>query len=91
MGWAQLKKIGLKPKRREKAFLEKIRSDETKEKVLSLPVESFSERDIKEILVYGMYVKKNLAAFVPVSKERRLEKTLEWLENAIGEFIKHAR
>ncbi len=102
MVWEQLEKMGLKPKRKEKTkieerkeeiekFLEKIKSDENKRKILALLIESFSEEDPKEILVYGMYVKKNLASFVPASKDKRLEKTLEWLEKAIEEFMKHAK
>jgi len=45
--------------------------------------EGFSEPDAREILVYGMYIKKNLTSFVLASRDRRVEKTLEWLDEAI--------
>jgi len=77
MVWEQFEKMGLKPKRKEKTKIE-----ERKEEILL--IESFSEEDAKEILVYGMYVKKNLASFVPASKDKRLEKAIE-------EFMKHAK
>ena len=89
MVWEQLEKMGLKPKGKEKTKIEERKEEiekflENKRKILALLIESFSEEDPKEILVYGMYVKKNMASFVPASKDKRLEKAIE-------EFVKHAK
>lgn len=52
------------------------------EKSLNLLIEAFSESNPIEILIYGMFVKNELGSLVPRSKEK-IEKTLEWLSNAI--------
>jgi len=55
MVWEQLEKMGLKPKRKEKTkieerkeeiekFIEKIRSDENKRKILALLIKSFQRK-----------------------------------------------
>ena len=49
---------------------------------MNLLLEAFSEPNPIEILVYGMFVKKNLGSIVPKSKEK-IEKTLELLNDAI--------
>jgi Fe-S-cluster-containing hydrogenase component 2 len=55
------------------------------EQSLNLLFEAFSEPNPIDILVYGMFVKKNLASIVPKSREK-IEKTLEMLNNAIQLF-----
>ncbi len=52
------------------------------EKSLTLLLEAFSEPNPIEILIYGMFVKKNLASLVPKSRAK-IEKTLKWLDKAI--------
>ena len=52
------------------------------EKSLNLLIEAFSEPNPIEILIYGMFVKKNLASLVPKSRAK-IEKTLKWLDEAI--------
>jgi len=51
-------------------------------KSLNLLLEAFSELNPIEILIYGMFVKKNLASLVPKSRTK-IEKTLKWLDEAI--------
>ena len=54
-------------------------------KSLALLFEAFSEINPTEILVYGMFVKKHLSTMVPTgNKEKKIEKTLGWLEQAIS-------
>ena len=52
------------------------------EQSLNLLIDAFSEPSPIEILIYGMFVKKKLGTIVPKSKEK-IEKTLEWLSDAI--------
>ena len=59
------------------------------EKSLNLLIEAFSEPSPTEILIYGMFVKKNLSPIVPRSKDK-IEKTLEWLSGAIKVVEKSA-
>jgi Fe-S-cluster-containing dehydrogenase component len=54
-----------------------------KNESLNLLVEAFSEPKPIDVLVYGMYVKKNLASMVPGSGTAKIEKTLKWLGDAI--------
>ena len=61
---------------------EKDEKHENVEQSLNFLLEAFSEPNPIEILVYGMFVKKNLGSIVPKSKEK-IEKTLELLNDAI--------
>jgi len=94
MVWEYLEKMGYKPKKKKKpkredslrkfeAILEDIKYHKSRKRILNLLFEGFSESDPREIVVYGMYIKKNLAPFIPTSRDRRVEKTLEWLDEAI--------
>jgi carbon-monoxide dehydrogenase iron sulfur subunit len=67
---------------------EKAEKLETIEQSLNLLIEAFSEPSPIEILIYGMFVKKKLGSIVPRSKEK-IEKTLEWLSDAIDFIEKH--
>ncbi len=58
-------------------------------KSLNLLLEAFSEPNPIEILIYGMFVKTNLASLVPTSKTAKIEKTLKWLDEAIKLFEKN--
>jgi Fe-S-cluster-containing dehydrogenase component len=59
------------------------------EKSLNLLIEAFSEPNPTEILIYGMFTKKSLSPIVPKSMEK-IEKTLEWLSDAIKVVEKNA-
>ena|SRR3990170_537016 len=94
MALDKLKEIGVKPSQKSAAetreletelntILQKVENSEPKKRILSLLFEALSESDPKEILIYGMYVKKNLAPMVPARREEKIEKTLEWLGKAI--------
>jgi hypothetical protein len=94
MALDKLKESGVKPREKStveseefenevKTILEKVEKSEPKKRVLSLLFEALSESDAREILIYGMYVKKNLAPIVPATSEEKIEKTLEWLGKAI--------
>jgi carbon-monoxide dehydrogenase iron sulfur subunit len=61
---------------------EQFNEKDKMEKSLNLLLEAFSEPNPIEILVYGMFVKKNLASLVPKSRTK-IEKTLKWLDEAI--------
>ncbi len=67
---------------------EKTEKQEKIQQSLNLLIEAFSEPNPIEILIYGMFVKKNLSSMVPKSKEK-IGKTLEWLSDAIKLVEKH--
>ena len=52
-------------------------------KTMNLLFDAFSETNPIEILVYGMFVKKHLSTIVPSGNNKKIEKTLEWLEEGI--------
>ena len=91
MALDKLKELGYKPRKKPEmekegeieSILQKVEESEAKKQILNLLVEALSEADPREILVYGMYVKKNLASIVPVARREKIEKTLEWLSEAI--------
>jgi hypothetical protein len=62
--------------------------DKKKLQMLDLLIEGLTDSDAKEIIIYGMYVKKHLASMIPVSREKRVEKTLEFLQKMIEETVK---
>lgn len=89
----KLEELGYKPKKvvekEEKVdetadILKNIQSSEAKQRILDLLLEALSEPDPREILIYGMYVKK---AFSPVIRRKHkdhIEKTLQLLTEALG-------
>jgi len=64
------------------SVLQQLDVKDKMEKSLKLLLEAFSEPNPIEILIYGMFVKKNLDSFVPKSRAK-IEKTLKWLDEAI--------
>ena len=62
--------------------LRQLNEKDKMEKSLNLLLEAFSEPNPIEILIYGTFVKKNLAYLVPKSRAK-IEKTLKWLDEAI--------
>jgi hypothetical protein len=89
----KLEELGYKPKKgNEKEeinnetadILKNIQSSEAKQKILNLLLEALSEPDPREILIYGMYVKKIFSPIIRAKQKDHLEKTLELLTEAIG-------
>ena len=89
----KLEELGYKPKKSvEKAdtqnttadILKEIRSSEAKQEILNLLLESLSEPDPKEILIYGMYVKKCLSPIIRAKTKDNIEKTMELLKSTLG-------
>jgi hypothetical protein len=66
----------------EASVLQQLVEKDKMEESLNLLLEAFSEPNPIEILIYGMFIKKNLASLVSRSKTK-IEKTLKWLEKAI--------
>jgi len=73
------------------SVLQKIEETKAKKESLNLLLEAFSEPNPIDILIYGMYVKKNLAFIVPGTSKEKIEKTLEWLSDAIKLVEKSGR
>jgi hypothetical protein len=90
MALAKLEEMGYKPRKREKERekkpVEELSTNKTKQ-TLELLIEGFADPDPRELIIYGVYVKKHLAPFVPASREKRIEKTLEYLAKAIENLI----
>jgi hypothetical protein len=89
----ELEKLGYKPKKRFKKedtlnetadILKNIQNNETKQQILGLLLEALSEPDPREILIYGMYVKKCFSPIIRTKQKDRIEKTMELLIEAIG-------
>jgi len=102
MALDKLKELGYKPKKKPTVENTKIESElenilkevgenKTKKQILNLLFEALSEPSSREIIIYGMYVKKNLTPFVPAMRGEKLEKTLEWLDAAIEQILKTKR
>jgi hypothetical protein len=102
MALDKLKESGYKPKKKPTVENAKIESElenilkevgenKTKKQILNLLLEALSEPNSREIMIYGMYVKKNLTPFVPAMRGEKLEKTLEWLDAAIEQILKTKR
>ncbi len=99
MALDKLNEMGYKPKREpavDSAQFEKeledtlkaVKEDKTKKQILDLLLEAMSEPNPREIMIYGMYVKKNLTPYVPAMHDEKLEKTLSWLDAAIEQILK---
>ena len=89
----KLEELGYKPKKRVEtegidsetaALLKEIEKSATKKQILELLIEAVSESDPREILIYGMYVKKRLGPERDTKQKDKIEKTLEKLMSAIG-------
>ncbi|PVX23476.1 MAG: hypothetical protein CW691_10520 [Candidatus Bathyarchaeum sp.] len=89
----KLEELGYKPKKcietEEKSnetadILKNIKSSEAKQKILNLLLEALSETDPREILIYGMYVKKTFSPIIRAKQKDHIEKTMEMLTDAIG-------
>lgn len=99
MALDKLEELGYKPRKKPEiekegeieSVLQQVEESEAKKQVLSLLVEALSESDPREILVYGMYVKKHLASIVPAARREKIEKTLEWLSDAVKLVQKSGR
>ena len=64
--------------------LRNIESSEAKQQILGLLLEALSETDPREILIYGMYVKKCLSPIVRSTRKGSIEKTMQLLTEALG-------
>ena len=101
MALDKLKELGYKPDKKSqitqeeleevRTVLKKVGDHETRRQLLNLLIEALSESDPREILIYGMYVKKHLAPTVPAMHKARIEKTLEWLTAAIDQIKRSGR
>jgi len=102
MALEKLRELGYKPRKKPaieekeievelETILKTIEDSETRKRILDLLVEALSESDIREILIYGMYVKKHLTPVVPAMHKEKIEKTLEWLSAAIEQLVKSGR
>ena len=99
MALNKLKELGYKPRKKPEvekegeieSVLQQVEESEVKKQILGLLVEALSEADPREILIYGMYVKKHLASIVPAVRKEKTEKTLEWLSDAIRLVQKSGR
>ncbi|PVX23323.1 MAG: hypothetical protein CW716_12435 [Candidatus Bathyarchaeum sp.] len=89
----KLEELGYKPKKAAEEednsaqvadILKNVKSNEAKQKILNLLLEALSETDPREILIYGMYVKKAFSPIIRAKKKDHIEKTLEMLEKAVG-------
>ena len=89
----KLEELGYKPKKAEENkedvaetddILKNIKNSETKQQILNLLLEALSETDTREILVYGMYVKKYFSPIIGGKQKENIEKTLELLVEALN-------
>ena len=89
----KLEELGYKPKKGfEKEdtndetadILKNIQSSEAKTQILNLLLEALSEIDPREILIYGMYVKKAFSPIIRAKQKDHIEKTMELLTEALG-------
>jgi hypothetical protein len=89
----KLEELGYKPKKSiEKedtsnetaGILKNVQSSEAKKQILNLMLEALSETDPREILIYGMYVKKAFSPIIRAKQKDHIEKTMELLTEALG-------
>lgn len=93
MALKKLEELGYKPKKRVEKnnsesqiadILKNIESNEARTRMLDLLIEAISEPDPREILIYGMYVKKCFSPVVRPKTKDHIEKTMELLTKALG-------
>ena len=86
----KLAELGYKPKKRieneetnseTSDTMKNIQSSEEKKQILNLLLKALSETDPREILIYGMYVKKCLSLILPTKPKYRIEKAMQLLRN----------
>ena len=91
----KLAELGYKPKKRTEKeetnsetadIMKNIQSSEEKKQILYLLLEALSETDPREILIYGMYVKKCFSLILPTKPKYRIEKTMQLLRNTIAKI-----
>jgi hypothetical protein len=91
----KLEELGYKPKKgvekEEKIdqtadILKNIESSEAKKQILDLLLEALSEPDPRDILIYGMYVKKCFSPIIRSKQKDNIEKTMELLKSALGKI-----
>ena len=89
----KLEELGYKPKKRTETedaqnstteILKAVQSSEAKQEILNLLLEALSEPDPREILIYGMYVKKCLSPVIRAKTKDKIEKTMELLKSTLG-------
>ena len=94
MALNKLEELGYKPRKKPKVekeevegevetLLQQVEESEAKKRMLNLLVEALSESDPREILIYGMHIKKHLTPIVPAIHRERIAKTLQWLDEAV--------
>jgi hypothetical protein len=93
MALKKLEELGYKPKKRvenndsEKEIadmLKAIEGNESRKQILDLLIEALSEPDPREILIYGMYVKKCFSPVLRPKTKDHIVKTMELLTKALG-------
>jgi len=91
----KLEELGYKPKKGVKKeekidqtadILKNIESSEAKKQILDLLLEALSEPDPREILIYGIYVKKCFSPIIRSKQKDNIEKTMELLKSALGKI-----
>ena len=89
----KLEELGYKPKKgiekedtqdETSDILKNIQGSKAKQQILNLLLEALSETDPREILIYGMYVKKAFRPIIRAKQKDHIEKTMELLTSAIG-------
>jgi len=89
----KLEELGYKPKKvveKEKKvgetedILKNIEGSEAKKQILDLLLEALSEPDPREILIYGMCVKKCFSPIIRAKQKDHIEKTMQLLTEALG-------
>jgi hypothetical protein len=89
----KLEELGYKPKKRTETedaqnstteILKDVQSSEAKQEILNLLLDALSEPDPREILIYGMYVKKCLSPVIRAKTKDKIEKTMELLKSTLG-------
>jgi hypothetical protein len=89
----KLEDLGYKPSKGAKKeddgkavteILKEIEGSDAKKEILELLIEALSEPDPRELLVYGMYVKKHLVPDRCTRQKDIIEKTMEQLKKTIG-------
>ena len=89
----KLEELGYKPKKSTERkdtdnktadILKDVANSEAKQQILNLLLEALSEPDPREILIYGMYVKKAFSPIIRPKQKDHIEKTMEMLIEAIG-------
>jgi hypothetical protein len=93
MALKKLEELGYKPKKGARKdvsqkpteeILKEIQNSEAKQEILELLLEALSEPDPREIMVYGMYVKKVFCPIIRAKQKDHIEKIMEMLKDAIG-------